>query len=158
MNIFATDYSPIKAAQNLADVHVIKMTLESAQLLCTYLDSIGVDTPYKPTHKNHPCNIWVRQNQCNLLWLYAHFKALLKEYTHRYNKQHKCSELLPLFNEFFGFMDDVSNLSPFVLCMPDEYKKEDTVQSYRAYYISKQFTMKRPMRWTNREKPTWFTV
>ena len=34
MNIFVIDKDPVVAAQNLCDKHVVKMILESAQMLC----------------------------------------------------------------------------------------------------------------------------
>ena len=35
MNIFVTDLDPFIAAKNLCDVHIIKMILETCQLLST---------------------------------------------------------------------------------------------------------------------------
>ena len=35
MNIFYLDKDPVKAAQYSCDKHVVKMILESAQMLCT---------------------------------------------------------------------------------------------------------------------------
>ena len=35
MNIFYVDKDPVKAAKMLLDKHVVKMILESAQMLCT---------------------------------------------------------------------------------------------------------------------------
>jgi hypothetical protein len=43
-------------------------------------------------------------------------------------------------------------LTTFALAMPDEYKTDDPVESYRAYYLSK-----RPIAsWKNRKPPEWF--
>lgn len=49
MNIFFTDDCPYKAASNLDDKRVIKMILESAQMLCTALDAYGAFTKYEYT-------------------------------------------------------------------------------------------------------------
>ena len=35
MNIFYVDRDPVKAAQMMCDKHIVKMILESAQMLCT---------------------------------------------------------------------------------------------------------------------------
>ena len=35
MNIFYVDQDPVKAAQMMCDKHIIKMILESAQMLCS---------------------------------------------------------------------------------------------------------------------------
>ncbi len=60
MNIFFIDKDPVKAAYQQTDKLVVKMTLETAQLLSTARRYFG-DTSsclYKSTHINHPSNIW----------------------------------------------------------------------------------------------------
>ena len=95
MNIFYLDKDPVKAAQYQYNKHVVKMILESAQMLCTahhhYAEELGYDNsyiPYKKAHYNHPSTIWTRQNSRNYYWLYHHMLALGDEYTKRYNKTH----------------------------------------------------------------------
>ncbi len=157
MNIFVTDRCPVKSAQNLCDIHVSKMLLESVQLLCTYFNNERFYTPYKSTHRNHPCQLWLKQSYFNLYWLICHTRALAKEYTHRYGKVHKCELVFNQVSEHFKHFS-FTHLQPdnFVQCMPDEYRQNNDVLAYRAYYISKQLTMKRPMRWTKRQPPIWF--
>ena len=70
MNIFVLDTSPKLAAEYHCNKHVVKMIIETAQMLSTahdYLET-GISGLYKPTHKNHPCSIWVRQSRENYLW------------------------------------------------------------------------------------------
>ena len=71
MNIFVLDENPQVAAQMHNDKHVVKMILETAQLLCGVHHMVGgdYDIPYKLSHKNHPCAIWVRQCIENYIWL-----------------------------------------------------------------------------------------
>ena len=93
MNIFYLDKDPVKAAKLQYNKHVVKMILESAQMLCTahhVLDNrvrLLDDIPYKITHVNHPSTKWVRTNNRNYMWLYHHMMALGDEYTKRYNKK-----------------------------------------------------------------------
>lgn len=58
MNIFRLDNDPISAAIYQCDKHVVKMCLETAQLLSTthrVLDGEEASPVlYKATHKNHP--------------------------------------------------------------------------------------------------------
>ena len=84
MNIFYLDPNPKIAAQMMCDKHVIKMILESAQMLCTahrvldgddYADKYSL---YKTVHKNHPSTIWVRSGRLNYLWLYDHMRGLMQ--------------------------------------------------------------------------------
>ena len=89
MNIFYLHSDPVVAAQKQYNKHVVKMILESAQLLCSahhMLDS-EIDVPYKLTHKNHPSAVWTRQSKQNYAWLYFHMLALGDEYTKRYGKK-----------------------------------------------------------------------
>lgn len=58
MNIFALDDDPALAARALHDRHIVKMALETAQILCTVAHGLGLPAPYKPPHKNHPCTVW----------------------------------------------------------------------------------------------------
>ena len=112
MNIFILNEDPIKAAQDQCDKHVVKMIVESAQMLSTahrMLDGTIESRPsksgkrilkyyklsdkredilYKAVHHNHPCTVWSRESCCNYSWHYEHFIALCDEYTYRYGKIH----------------------------------------------------------------------
>ena len=99
MNIFYLDRSPSIAAEMACDKHVVKMILESAQLLSTahrvidgdeYADKVGL---YKMAHKNHPSTIWTRTSTENYMWLNRYFGALCREYTYRYGKHHASERL-----------------------------------------------------------------
>lgn len=87
MNIFYTSISPELSASYLDNKRVVKMCLESAQVLSTVLRLYGVedDILYKSTHKGHPCTKWVMKSRQHYKWLLAHFKALNEEYKLRYN-------------------------------------------------------------------------
>ena len=91
MNIFYLDSRPHVAAKDHCDKHVVKMILESAQMLCTAHRELDGDVPdvfYKSTHKNHPSTIWARSKAGNYRWLYDLFVSLCDEYTYRYGKVH----------------------------------------------------------------------
>lgn len=161
MNIFVSDPDPIVCARNLDDKRVIKMTLESAQLLCTALHehNAGNLAKYKPTHKNHPCNIWCRESRENYIWLLRHFEALAQEYSFRTGKQHKSyRELYPdLVNGIQKI--PLLKLTPFANCaarkdMNIDYKRmNDVHQAYRLYLADRWANDKRPPKWTKRTKP-----
>jgi hypothetical protein len=107
MNIFVLDSSPEKAAEYHCDKHVVKMILETCQLLSTahrVLDGeVGVSnnggslkladadmdtTLLRSTHTNHPCAVWVRESEANYRWTWRLLCALCDEYTARYGKRH----------------------------------------------------------------------
>jgi hypothetical protein len=94
MNIFATHPDPKTCAVELDNKRVVKMVLETCQLLSTAMNLTGGLGPYKSTHQNHPCSIWVRASKANYQWTLDHFISLLMEYTLRYGKIHKCEQYL----------------------------------------------------------------
>ena len=80
MNIFYLDKDPELAAIYQYNKHVVKMILESAQMLCTAHRYYGnEDVPYKTAHLNHPSTIWCRQNSKQYMWLYNHMIALVHQ-------------------------------------------------------------------------------
>ena len=159
MNIFMLDYNPIIAAQMHCDKHVVKMILESAQMLSTahrvldgddYADSNKL---YRATHKNHPSNVWVRKSLHNYLWLHELFVQLLLEYENRYNKVHACDRLV---NKLSSAPENISDCAgePVPQCMPDKYKvKFDTVQAYRNYYLGEKAYF---AKWSKSSVPLWW--
>lgn len=159
MNIFYLSNEPEKCAQQHCDKHVVKMILETAQLLSNahhMLDGDQVIRPiYKLTHKNHPSAVWVRASATHYKWLWLLLVELCKEYTHRYGKVHKV-ERDGLINTLKTPPQNIS-ASPVMSepppAMPDEYKSSDVIQSYRNYYRGAKRSF---ARWTNREVPTWF--
>ena len=139
MNIFYLHSDPVKAAKYQYNKHVVKMILESAQMLCTahhLLDPCSSDDiPYKVAHKNHPSTIWVRYSAPHYLWLYYHMIALGEEYTKRYGKKHltitKCKDVLARYP---GGIFNVGFSQP-PQAMPDEYKHDCAIHAYWQYYI-----------------------
>lgn len=158
MNIFVLDENPAVAAIYHGDKHVVKMILETAQLLSTahhYYHSEFVDQVYRKTHLNHPAAIWVRTNSTNYTWAYSLLINLLQEYTHRYNKVHATSKLVNVLVNLPGGIPVTSKLTPFALTMPDQYKVPgDAVQSYRNYYLHEK---RATWSWKNRPLPYWIS-
>ena len=179
MNIFVINKDPVIAAKEQCDRHVVKMIVESAQMLSTahrMLDGIMERRPsksgsmiqyykldddregllYKACHFNHPSTIWTRESRANYIWLYEHFTALCDEYTHRYGNVHMSD--MKLRHVLKRIPDNVPNssLTPFKLAMGSnpECMLSDPVESYRSYYKTKKTRF--AMKWTKREVPSWF--
>lgn len=152
MNIFVVNREPKLAAQNLCDKHVVKMVLESAQILCSAFPK--GDAPYKRTHYNHPCSRWARETSDNYGWLSNHAIALSEEYSYRYGKTHKSLSVIKWCIDNGCYLPFTSRgLTPFALAMPEVYKMPDPVESYRGYYIGEKSGI---AKWTKREIPEWF--
>jgi hypothetical protein len=154
MNIFFLDFDTKKCAEYHCDKHVVKMILETAQLLCGTHWVMGSEAPYKLSHKNHPCAIWTRESLSNYLYLCDLGLELCKEYTYRYGKRHKSQDVIEwcLINK--PDIHDVDFTAP-PLAMGDEFKiGNDVIESYRNYYREAK---KDICNWKNREIPEWFS-
>lgn len=157
MNIFFLDFDTQKCAQYHCDKHVVKMILETAQLLCGVhhlIPQVTPQVPYKLSHKNHPCAIWTRESLTNYLYLCDLGLELSKEYTYRYGKRHKSQDVIEWCIVNKPNIVDIGFTSP-PKAMPDEYKVINVVESYRNYYMGakKDFA-----KWKNREIPEWFST
>ena len=183
MNIFYIHTDPKKAAEMMLDKHVVKMVLETAQLLSTahrVLDGeeyVGKsasgrsarrwrlpdereDILYSATHINHPSAVWCRWSNNNYIWLYCHFIALLNEYTYRYGKVHKCAE--PSFRQLLQTLPTnipVGYFTPVTPAMPDEYKvvlpNQVGADSVASYRNYYKNAKAHLHKWTKRERPEW---
>ena len=153
MNIFLLDYDVERCAQYHCDQHVVKMVLESVQIMCTVLNKMGYDTPYKSTHQKHPCVLWVASSYDNFLWLKRLTLSLNEEYRYRFDKQtdHRSIDVL---RSISGYRYEPGGLTPFAQAMPDKYKiAGDAVTAYRRFYIGEK---RHFARWTRRKQPAWF--
>jgi hypothetical protein len=156
MNIFVLDNDVRLAAQYHIDKHCVKMVLETTQLLnnAMIIGSPAYEPVYKQTHKNHPCSIWASESLDNFEWLAELGLALCKEYTLRYSKIHKCQSIIKGFRmQAKDLVLPKIGLTPYRLCMPDQYKVESPVESYRNYYRGDKAYI---AKWTKRSQPDWW--
>lgn len=165
MNIFVTNTDPLICAQEHCNVHVVKMILETAQLLSTaHVELDGKQVAYKATHKNHPSAVWVRKERSNYLWAFDLFDALLYEYTHRTGKRHKSASIREILSRPPEKISDrFGCLTHFPKAMPDEFKQKSVETSYKDYLNAKYMEWlkrDRPMRveWTDRPVPDWVAL
>lgn len=156
MNIFVLDNDPHIAASQHCDKHVVKMILESVQMLSTVRVRYGASAPYKPCHKHHPCTLWVGASRDNYIWLVELALALGDEFKKRYGKTHlSIIRLMEILDPPRGIPD--IGLTEFVQAMPDAYKRPaDAVEAYRTYYINDKA---RFATWTRGASvPDWWPV
>jgi hypothetical protein len=177
MNIFVLDKNPTTAAEYMCDKHIVKMILESCQLLSTahrvldgkkvekqtkngrrytyyMLEDSRVDSYiYKSTMINHPCTIWTRQSTRNYDWLCKHTLALCEQYTKRYGKTHVSTQLAEWLFRHPPTGLKIDSLTPFAQAMPDQYKHQDAIKAYRDYYI---FEKSRFAKWKLGNTPEWY--
>jgi len=167
MNIFLVNKNPYVCAQALCDLRLNKMILETGQMLCTayrhYFPDLAqqldiANNLYKATHENHPCNVWLRQNIHNYIWLIEYFEALDKERFYRCSKFHLTYSKLGVtltmpinhipFSEDLNFNFDCSNIYTEHL-----FPGEGVFGNYKHCLVNKWLNDKRKPTWTKRGKP-----
>ena len=139
-------------AQYHCDKHVVKMILESAQMLCTVLHQNGQDAPYKSTHEKHPCVIWAGESLDNWIWLKNLTEELNKEYQYRFehSKSHRSAAVVRALT-----LPSIASkgITERPQAMPEEYKVPgDPVAAYRQFYLSEKHHL---LHYTKRDKPWW---
>ena len=176
MNIFVTDPDPVKSAEVLPDKHVVKMPLETCQMLAVVYSKWyygwGNDllpkkdgTPYsteKGAFRGHPCTIWAAQSIANTAWLIQHGFGLLEEYTHRYGKIHSCQTAMNAAEKVFEEKTGRTLLchkeaTPFAFAGPDVFKYDTSINTFTAY---KNYISSKPWASSNylrdpSKKPNW---
>ena len=158
MNIFAIeantkgDVDWIKSAQSQDNYRVVKMILESCQILCTVLNEQGLKAPYKSFNPKHPSCLWAAESSANFENLVMHCFALIGEYAERFGKDHKCIKILEKIIDLYNPSLFSNNSStPLKMAMPEHFKSNNIVESYRRYYASKP-----RMRYPKDKVPEWF--
>ena len=176
MNIFVLHRDPYICAQMHCDKHIVKMIIESAQLLYTcclmwgivgndireFITTAPITTKgthgYKMTHKHHPCCKWLSESVENYHWLVTMAKELCVEYTRRYKKIHATEQHI----DWLSYVcPDIPNMpmTPFAMAMPNDckYTEHDgninPVKSYRMYYCKEKTFAK----WAHSTVPIWYT-
>ena len=165
MNLFILALLQKQIAEWMFDKHIVKIILEAVQMLCSAKQILDPDDPendklYKIAHKNHPVSIWVRKSKKNYIWTLILVYEMHKEWRYRFghseNKYHKsflvAGQLIKRMPSDDKF--ECIELTPFAQAMPDEYKSDDPIESYKKYYKSPQKS--HLAKWTKREKPEWF--
>lgn len=180
MNIFVLNNDPYQSAIDQCDKHVVKMILESCQMMCTahrvmhgemvigktakgrnvkrwiLEDESNNQTFYMATHVNHPCNVWVRESFENYVWLHQHTEGLVSEFHFRNKKSHACEPLIKMLEAPPSNIKR-NGLTSFALCMPEEYHQtNDPVQSYRDFYYWEKYRKLGIADWNKgRAMPNW---
>ena len=145
MNIFAiegdTETGAIdweKSARSQDNLRVVKMILESCQIMSTVINEQGLKAPYRSFNPKHPSCLWAAESASNYMNLALHCQAMIDEYEHRFGKTHKCQAVLKtLIDMFDPDLFPTLECTPLRLAMPDEFRSDNPVVSYRKFYASK---------------------
>ena len=167
MNLFILSLIQKEIAEYMMDKHVSKILLEAVQMLCSAKRILDPDDEvneylYKLAHKNHPVTIWCRKSKANFVWTLDLIEELHNEWRYRYGysntKFHNSYLIAALYLRENIPCDDKfeeEGLTPFALAMPQQYKTDDAVESYRNYYMSEE--KQKIATWKKRRgKPVWY--
>ncbi len=184
MNIFilSHEHHPAKhyleQARYHCDKHVIKMILESSQMLCTTLvqapiigsricENLHSSAPCKPLAagmSKHPCVEWTKKSVINFNYLARLAYALCNEHQYRYplSAEHEhMSWLKYLCEELDDLGYPVHNPLPevFAVAVKDPVlrttsaKHYEAVEMYRNYYFQDKYAF---ATWKGRKEPIWW--
>lgn len=172
MNVFCLDKDPRKSAEMMCDKHVVKMILESCQILSAVLDVNYIDEyrgktdvkpsfqlgcpGYPPAHVKHPSTLWAIESKGNAKWLIKHLRALNMEYTKRYMKTHKlagCTMIYEAQLQYLKFSKE--RKTKFTQAITNKkWHNKDSIEAYRTYYNMEKFIF---AKWKLGNIPEWFT-
>jgi len=171
MNIFFLHGKPSRCARWHCDKHVVKMILESTQILytCQHMnggtEKVERDAPiclstgkrgYKNHAANHPSVKWARSSLAHYVWLCSLAMELIKEHMHRFSPKriHSCYEHVQwLMKNYPPKLDETEWICDPTPAMPDQYKMASVEESYIAYYKGGKEKL---LKWTNRHIPHVF--
>lgn len=163
MQLFVIDKDPCKAAHALADCHVRKQILETAQILTAYWVNSGFERRFwmpKPQNYNHP--VAKALNPENVEWVTNHFESLFTEFEFRFKKEHKYAYFR------FSYIDKFieNGLINLLRCDIETFCRMfsgftpgpgDIVSEYRQYYRWKSKQIKN-FKYTGVKPPEWLEV
>jgi hypothetical protein len=158
MNIFFLDFDPQTAARFHCDKHVVKMILETAQLLyCAHwmIDaSVLLPTAYRKTHPNHPCAVWTRESLANYNWLADLGLALCEEFVFRYGHAHKTHAHIAWLAVHPPAIPNLG-ITEIRQAMPDIYKRPNPIEAYRTFYRENKMQLRKIVGYSKRASPVF---
>ena len=157
MQLFILDRIPGNAARMLADIHLRKMCMETAQILSAAAVNRQLVLPdhlpkaYNPAHPV----IKALNTQFKLNWCIKFNYALHQEYFRRFKKFHAYNSLCDSYKELlYADIPEKTDWS-FARAFKNFTTGEpDIVSAYRAYYRFKKSII-RQWHYTNAEEPAW---
>ena len=160
MNIFLLHQDYDISAQLHPKKLLPKMLLEHTQMLCTaakyHNPELNYSWLYKPVHKKHPCNLWLRLSKANYQEMLDRTNAMWKEYLKRGSKDHKSITeynrfcLINELSQYLKFPDrprtlyhtafnPESGLRPFSYIEGWMGSDKQVYELYRCYILTKPY-------------------
>ena len=111
---------------------------------------------YKAAHKKHPTTLWISSSIDNYNFAGEIGMCLALEYKKRFGKVHACSkhilwlyenkpshfELRESETAYYPTRDFKPGLTRIPACMPDKYKVQSIIESYKLYYTGEKESLR----------------
>ena len=157
MQLFILDKNPTLASRYLSDCHVIKMCLETAQILSSVCFNRGISIPKqcpKPYNPKHPVIQAIKTPE-QIQWVVSYNYDLHTEFLHRFGKPHAYFWNSILYCDLLGVQNKKTSCNDLACDFKDFYtEKSDIVKAHRQYYKYKKSIIKN-WKYTNRIEPVW---
>ena len=172
MNIFILDKSINKCAEYHCDKHVVKMIIETCQILSAVIDVNYIDEHrgkgwkskpsqqlglpnYPPAHVKHPATLWAIEARGKAKWVCHHLRELCHQYYLRYDKNHKLEGCTMIYEAQLKYCEfKKERKTEFVQAITNKkWHRKDPVEAYRTYYNMEKFTF---AKWKLGNIPNWF--
>ena len=160
MQLFVLDREFETAASFLADIHLVKMCLETAQILSGVMIRkqfvLPADFP-RGYAINHPVILAIQTPE-QINWVAGYNVALQHEFSYRFGKNHAYSPLSCRYYEFLHFPGSAANCNGLARVFRGFYTpEEDLILAHREYYCFRMDNLVRPPAWSRRPVPPWLT-
>lgn len=162
MNVFALSRNPNLAAYYMCDKHVVKMIIETSQILSAVMDARGSNSKqyslpqYPKAHMKHPSTLWAMESLGNYKWLVRHLEALHMEYENRYSRTHKLQGCLMVYRaQTDNLKFEKTKRTEFVQAITNKkWHRKNPIEAYRTYYNMEKFVF---AKWKLGNIPHWYT-
>lgn len=147
--IYFLDENPKLSASFLADKYISPLLCNSCTALSAVLSHEGFDIPQKVGYR-HPLVNWALESKDNFEWLVSYAQGLSEVFKSRRGKIHRTTlKLYDLPNLELPSL----GITPFPQMIPDKYKSDEPIKSYRNYYSNEKA---KTTDYTNSKIPYWF--
>lgn len=168
MNVFISDLSAIKSAQNLDDKRIRHMSKEAFEMIsmAIYKNTGQCVAPFIIWNRenrtkdfkfdelfNNRCTNWVASKRENIWWLWCHARALHKEYEFRFGQTHYLEEAFVAISHWVPEAKE----QPKSFCDASGQTSSNIILNYQKCLNIKWFITDeiKPVLWTKRGNPSW---
>lgn len=158
MQLFVLDRDHRVAVRFLADIHLVKMCLETAQILSGVITCRNMSLPpdFPRIYAiNHPVLKAIQAPE-QINWTVDYNIALQREFHYRFGRKHAYSALSKRYYRILHDASANADCQGLGRVFRDfQTTESDLILAHRAYYRFRMDHLKRPPAWSRRPLPDW---